>query len=361
MKQQLPGLNGLRAVSILMVILSHLFSHGFFDKNGLLKYPALILNGQFGVNIFFVISGFLITWLLLKEEQQSKNHTISLKKFYLRRIFRIFPAYYFLLLGYVFLSLIGFLHFSTTSWISALTYTKQFFPESNEMAHLWSLSVEECFYLIWPALFLLFPNQRTLLALSVIAIVTIARFFQYQYPQPFWVNSIFSTGDALMMGCLLAMHKEKIGSVVLKMQKWIGIFIPALIGCILIDKYLYHLEAVASQMNQPHPFLNILAKLGYALLGNIGLVTNVFIGLLVIAAISLNGIGNRWLNMPLMDYLGKLSYSIYLWQQLFTSDIPLWHRFPVPVLLLFIVGCAMFSYYIIEKPFLRLKRKWEVV
>ncbi|MGC8751790.1 hypothetical protein [Hydrotalea sp.] len=93
----------------------------------------------------------------------------------------------------------------------------------------------------------------------------------------------------------------------------------------------YHLEAVATQMNQSHRILNILAKMGYALFGNIGLVTNFFIGMVIIAAICFNGIGNWWLNWPVVDYLGKLSYSIYLWQQLFTSDIPLWHRFPVPV------------------------------
>jgi peptidoglycan/LPS O-acetylase OafA/YrhL len=294
MKQQLAGLNGLRAISIILVIGYHFAQHGFLPVNGLFRYFSFVFNGPFGVNIFFVISGFLITWLLLQEEARSDTHQISLRKFYIRRVFRIFPAYYFLLLVYALLSIAGFLHLSSTTWIASLTYTRQFFPEANVTTHLWSLSVEECFYLIWPVLFLLFPKQRTFIAIAVILIVTVARFFQYQYPQPFWVNSIFSTGDALMMGCLLAMHKEKMERTVLKMRKWTGILIPALIGCILIDKYLYHLEGVATQMNQPHPTLNIMAKLGYAFFGNIGLVTNIFIGLLVIAAICLNGLGNWW-------------------------------------------------------------------
>lgn len=93
-----PSLNGLRAISILFVILQHLQSQsGVFNTLALPKWlnPFLftIQDGSLGVNIFFVISGFLISSLLLNEEKQTG--TISLKSFYLRRTFRIFPAYYF--------------------------------------------------------------------------------------------------------------------------------------------------------------------------------------------------------------------------------------------------------------------------
>ena len=82
--KQIPSLNGLRAISIAIVIIFH----AGFRNLGYANFPG----GQLGVNIFFIISGFLITLLLIEEEKVSKK--ISLKKFYLRRIFRIFPAYY---------------------------------------------------------------------------------------------------------------------------------------------------------------------------------------------------------------------------------------------------------------------------
>jgi len=98
----LPSISGLRAISILMVIIVHATIHGNFKIFKISKIAftlkTILGNGNLGVNIFFVISGFLITYLLIEEEKTQGK--ISLRSFYLRRILRIFPAYYFLLLFY---------------------------------------------------------------------------------------------------------------------------------------------------------------------------------------------------------------------------------------------------------------------
>jgi len=98
-KNHIPSLNGLRAISILMVVASHLYRHNFLPDNVLVRSIRLwFFNGALGVNVFFIISGFLITGLLIGEKENYGK--ISLKKFYLRRTIRIFPAYYFLLIVY---------------------------------------------------------------------------------------------------------------------------------------------------------------------------------------------------------------------------------------------------------------------
>ena len=112
-----PSLNGLRAISILLVIIDHLCKHYDIFKNFIYEIPTIprlvllfIQDGALGVNIFFVISGFLITSLLLQEEESTQ--TISVKNFYLRRTLRIFPAYYTLLLFYFVLQLFGYIQLS---------------------------------------------------------------------------------------------------------------------------------------------------------------------------------------------------------------------------------------------------------
>ncbi|HVG40283.1 MAG TPA: acyltransferase, partial [Chitinophagaceae bacterium] len=114
MNKLLPSINGLRAISILLVIISHVAVY----------YQADWFIGQFGVNVFFILSGYLITRLLLVEEE-SKG-TINLKKFYVRRTLRIFPAYYFMLLVYFILQVAGIIYLNSFAWLTALTYTKYF-------------------------------------------------------------------------------------------------------------------------------------------------------------------------------------------------------------------------------------------
>jgi peptidoglycan/LPS O-acetylase OafA/YrhL len=353
MNQKIPSLNGLRALSIILVIGGHI-TMDRYNNNLVSKLGFFLFDGQLGVNIFFVISGFLITHLLLLDE--GAGRPVSLKNFYLRRVLRIFPAYYFMLLVYGILQWTGFFHFNTTSWISSITYTKQFFPESDiQTAHLWSLSVEEFFYLLWPISFILFKKHRTTFALLVIVSTTIARYFQYQYPLPSHNNTIFCTADSLMIGCLIAIHHDRVATFVVKSRSWIFIVVPFLVFFIFLERYFYHLESAHFANPSTARLVALTQPVIYSLFGNIGLFTNLFIGVLIMASVHLR---NRWyafLNLNAMDFTGKLSYSIYLWQQLFTLGLSFWMKLPIPVILLLTFLTALISYYLIERPFLKLK------
>ncbi|HTJ13067.1 MAG TPA: acyltransferase [Dinghuibacter sp.] len=208
MKAKLPSLNGLRALSILFVLIGHT------------ELKSLHLSGdpagaQIGVTIFFIISGFLITYLLMREEQASDGR-VSLKDFYIRRAFRIFPVYYTLLLVYLILQVLGFLQFTTASWISSLTYTKYVNPRWSEWetGHLWSLSVEEQFYLVWPAVFYFLKRVRAPLAVAVIAVIPFVRL-----GGGYNAMHMFTRADALMGGCLLALYYERLRGALAKLPR----------------------------------------------------------------------------------------------------------------------------------------------
>src|SRR3954453_5101511 len=140
---RIPSLDGIRALSIAMVLMLHLSD----TKNFLsYRYVEPFNFGFFGVWTFFIISGFLITSLLL--EETASTGTISLKNFYFRRTMRIFPC------SYVYLAVIGVLGLlPAIDFWHALTYTVNYhqFGRAWHISHLWSLSVEEQFYLLWPA------------------------------------------------------------------------------------------------------------------------------------------------------------------------------------------------------------------
>jgi peptidoglycan/LPS O-acetylase OafA/YrhL len=356
-QKHIPSLNGLRALSIIMVICSHFYRHNFFSDNFLVRYVKLwVFNGALGVNVFFIISGFLITTLLISERENYGK--ISLKNFYLRRTIRIFPAYYFLLLVYFILQLFGLLHLSARNWLSDITYTKQFFPDSdNETGHLWSLSVEEIFYLIWPIVFIKSKSNSIKIILFLITVITTARIFQYNYPIPKYVSTIYSTGDALLVGCLFAINYDEIVGFVGKMKNWNLLLFPAIIVSVFIFAHLYYLSSAEPQ-TKTSSNLNAMQALSYSLLGNIGLFTNLLIGLIIVYSINIKSLWSGFLNLPFMEYIGKLSYSIYLWQQLFTQDKSFFHKMPLLILVSFIFLSACFSYYIIEKPFLQLKKRF---
>ena len=157
-KDHLPSLDGLRAVSIFLVLVAHSSVCVGCPKIVSAFFPELAM-GALGVRTFFVISGFLITSLLIKEEH--KEGFISLSAFYRRRVLRIFPAYYFYLL---FVLIVGcFVPAFRAPWstyVSAATFTTRIwgywgnvwqFHQSWFLIHTWTLSVEEQFYLLWPA------------------------------------------------------------------------------------------------------------------------------------------------------------------------------------------------------------------
>ena len=138
--RHLPGLDGLRALSVFTVIAYH---------------AGAPVPGDLGVSAFFVLSGFLITWLLMKELEETGR--ISLRDFYARRTLRIFPAYYVFIIGSLVLDTARGFPWPGEMTLSAFTYTVNYYNAirghpSTGIAHAWSLAVEEQFYLLWPAM-----------------------------------------------------------------------------------------------------------------------------------------------------------------------------------------------------------------
>lgn len=337
MKKTIPSLNGLRALSILFVVIGHAEVRDFGLKD--------MIGAQLGVTIFFVISGFLITYLLMKEEQGNDGH-ISLKGFYLRRIFRIFPVYYTLLFVYFVLQLLGLLQFTTASWLSSITYTKSFNQVSPdwETAHLWSLSVEEQFYLVWPTVFYFFKKYRAPFAMAVVAVVPFVRLWSN-----YNVLHLCTRADALMVGCLLALYYDQVSDMINTHARKLLVLPFAGLLCCLGAKRMISIFVKDS---------NHAEKVALAFGGSCGTVAILCVGLILV--ISINYTDNPWfrfLNIPFMNYLGKLSYSIYIWQQMFFSE----KLFPVsqfPWNFMCMGVTAVLSYHLLEMPFMKIRERF---
>lgn len=334
MNEKIPSLNGLRAISIVLVIFAH------YQYRSLNMDPPF--GGQIGVNIFFVISGFLITTLLLKEE--SKYGTISLKKFYIRRSLRILPVYYLLLFIYYLLQLDGILKINSISWFSSITYTRYFFQGVNwEIEHLWSLNIEEHFYLIWPIIFVYLKKFRQTFSIIIIIAIAILR-MRTDFP----MIHIFWRADALMLGCLFALNYTKVKIFIEKTHSYIFLSLGLFI---LINLYGYNIIPIHNW--------GLKMCLWRTFFGEIGTITNIFIGFIIIISITFqNNIYFKLLNSTQLNYLGIISYSTYIWQQLFFSENIGWlSSFPTNLILIYIVAIISYEFY--EKTFLKLKARFQ--
>ena len=339
---RIPGLDGLRAVSILAVLFAHLLGTRGFLIDG--PPYTTFKFGTLGVTVFFVISGYLITNLLLRECRETG--TISLLNFYIRRAVRIFPAYYAFLLLMVLADRCGLFEMGPSDFLAAFTYTMNYRAEHSWLVgHTWSLAVEEQFYLLWPLTLLLCGVRRAvLLAAGVVALAPLVRvaIFYAGGPayEPLIGHSFETTADAIAIGCVLAVVQRRL---------WVQPLYRRFMHSRLFP--LVPLTALAMSGVMGHPLLNYL-------------ITNS----IMIVAIALTvdwcvtfpeGRIGRILNSVPMVYLGGLSYSLYLWQQPFlqrTSASPLC-RFPLNIILAIVA--ALLSYYCIERPGLRLRRHLE--
>jgi len=314
----------------------------FPDVKWINPFTFFLMDGQLGVNVFFVISGFLITSLMLQEDTK----TISLKNFYFRRTLRIFPAYYFMLLVYFILQLTGYLYINDDSWPTAITYTKYFNWDAEwYTSHAWSLSIEEHFYIIWPLIFLAGEQTRKYISISFIIIVPLIRIFLNFHPIN-WMSelTIFTRIDAISTGCLFALYKD---NIIKRMNShWSKIFFCS----IIILFFLRYLPLIADKISLG--FIFIPFGLTH------GTIANLLIALIMMYSVfGPKGIWFKILNLKVINYLGLLSYSIYLWQQFFIDGSRNWiHQFPQNLFFIFIA--ALGSYYLIEKPFLKMKDKF---
>lgn len=347
---RIPSLDGLRTFSILLVIVSHLTicaTHGGPGRNLILAFTQ---NGGLGVSIFFVISGFLITTLLLRESDQFQR--VSLERFYIRRAFRILPGFMGFMLIVFTLASLGVISVSPASFIHAFTMTSdyQLHPDWY-VGHIWSLSVEEQFYLIWPALFVICSRKRLVkVAICVLAAEPVIRaatwlLFRQQHGQIRYMGH--TRADMLMFGCITALLFSSY-----QFQEFIRRILArkaVIYGSVLFPLFLSPLIELA--LGDHFKWFYAVA-VGFTLQG---ISITVFMLYVILHPGSRVG---RIMNSPIMVAIGVRSYSLYLWQQLFIGD----SRHSIPRLaagLCAAVLAAEFSYRIIELPMLRLKRYFE--
>jgi peptidoglycan/LPS O-acetylase OafA/YrhL len=341
-----PELDGLRGVAILLVVLIHATG---WPRGGLL-----------GVDIFFTLSGFLITTLLLEEWQAYGS--ISLGRFYLRRYFRLFPALAVFIGGYVlFVALVaqGDQPLRLRSAAFGITYLANWvmafdrpFAE-GEIGHLWSLSVEEQFYLLWPVILVAFlklrlsPGKSALLvAAMIVAVVSWRTFLDLSGSSD--SRMYFATDtrfDQLLIGCLLAIGYVRAPELLERAKRFL---VPTAMGAIifLVWRFLSR---------------NLVSSWSF----KVGLTVFAAATAIVICACVTNASPalKRVLSAKWLVSLGLISYSLYLWHPavytFVTRFTPAaeWSRFvSIPLEISLSIAAAVASYRLVELPFLRKRR-----
>jgi peptidoglycan/LPS O-acetylase OafA/YrhL len=349
----IPSLDGLRAVSIALVVVSHL---ALGAETG--PFSRFVGAGALGVEMFFVISGFLITLLLLREQRRSDR--VSVKAFYVRRAFRILPAYVCFLLGLFLLQCLGFLSLPFAAWVRPLTYTTSFFPLPHwDLAHTWSLSVEEHFYLLWPLAFVFFrPRGAFLAALLCVLLTPGIRAVLLGFLDGSALRLSYFTPtrmDAIAVGCCLAFLAV---SPAFRRRALVSGARTATAVLLAATLLLLSLWALFASADCDGP--------GQAgLLGGVkrvcfNSVKPILLACLIWVCVTRpSDWFGKVLNAWPVAFLGKLSFSVYLWQQLFLNPQRDHWTCQYPMNLGCVLVAALLSYWLVEQPFLRLKERFQ--
>jgi peptidoglycan/LPS O-acetylase OafA/YrhL len=340
----IPTLDGWRAIAIIAVVLDHAIGYGV----GAL-HPRLLATtriGQNGVSLFFAISGFLICSRLIEEEKASGK--IGLGGFYIRRASRILPA------ALVYLAILGALGFfgvvavSSKEWWASVFFYRNYLPPGaidrgwgGYTIHYWSLAVEEHFYFLWPAILLVSGCRRAKWAAGGLAILD-------------WIWRLWESRHGfiakLLPGLLVGTRTD---------VRISGLIIGCLAALILANP-----GRLSIYRKYVTPRTWALCVAGYIALQfayrrhNYTLLESILLASIVSGTVALPGMTfARLLEMKWMRWIGRLSYSIYLWQQFFLVPgakypMSILQRFPVNLLAL--IAVAGLSYRYIERPMIRI-------
>lgn len=345
--QHLPSLDGLRGIAILMVLWFHTFLYGAPITNGLIAKLASVASvGQTGVDLFFVLSGFLITRILLA----SKNKSNFFINFYARRLLRIFPLYYgFLIIYFLVLPIWDGERLDATQWWFwtylqnvALTFE---FPASGPN-HFWSLAVEEHFYLFWPLVVYRFNDRQLYRVVGLLILVSI---FSRAILMHFHWGTFYFTlcrVDGLAMGAYLALL-ERSNRLSQKRRGFSAVLF--LLGVVLGVLYLF-LGGKAVAWIQ-------LLKSSF-----IALAFTCTIGLIL--TLPLEHRIHKFLQLPFLTFTGKISYGLYVLQGIgfyLARRLGFYeHSFLLTLIGMLLINyiVAYTSYRFYETPFLKLKTRF---
>jgi peptidoglycan/LPS O-acetylase OafA/YrhL len=341
---RIGGLDGLRGLSIAVVLLSHA-SYTANNPQWLRLFQHM---GVVGVEIFFVISGFLITHLLLRERERTGK--ISLWRFWRRRALRIVPPLLAYCAGVAIAAKFNMVTWNWTGFYCAITFTKNIFAITGIewfFSHIWSLSTEEQFYLIWPALliFLINPKRaRFWLSAAVLAGVVVTPVI---FRHALRLSRLLPYWPYLAAGCWLAFARHdkdfKPVRAYFELPFRTAIFV-AILGSAFVVSYWRHEEH----------WLSVTIPLD-------ALLMPIAISLLLLEAMCDGRVASKACAFPPLAWLGRISYSVYLWQQLFLAPLPAYHK---PWLFAYwpwnlIAGIASgyLSYVLIERSMFQLRSR----
>lgn len=354
MKAYIPQLDNLRGIAVLLVIISHWFAKEHFIN----RFSP---NGAIGVTIFFVLSGFLITGILLNSKQEIEDGqpvSKALNSFYLKRALRIFPVYY-LLITILIIVKDNYLLEGLT-W--HLSYTSNFYfyfykAFSGGVTVFWSLSVEEQFYLFWPAIIFLTPYKKIPVVLGVGILVAIL--FRYCI-----VTETSFTGRLLMPGSFDSFciggsvayaHFFKQGILYKLLTKY-NTEILILSFILFCSSFLIDIqESPNSSFYNAFYFLLISVSFG--------------IWIDRVARGVKSGVFKYVLDSKILRFIGKISYGMYLFHMFipdfyginfptFLKSYLVYIIFALKMAILIVAATA--SWYLFEKPILRLKERVEL-
>jgi peptidoglycan/LPS O-acetylase OafA/YrhL len=329
LQARVPSLDGLRAVSISCVLIAHVFF--VYSESHRALWLRLVTNlGPLGVSIFFAISGFIITTLLVREREQAGR--VDLGAFYIRRAFRIIPPFWvFLAAVLVAGSTVTLAHAAT-----AAAFLSDYLPTDWWIGHTWSLSVEEQFYLLWPITFVIAGKGSLRVVLWLMALAPVVRIATHLAYPTIALDFMFHTRfDALMIGCAIALaRRNREDALVLRLLKdgrvaAVSVAFLAVGSPLLVDRFhgAYQFPLGMS--------LDVLA-----------------VGSILVWSIQNPGtLPGRLLNSRPARHLGLISYSLYLWQQPFISPEmsgKVLGQFPLNCLLPLLLAEA--SYRFVEAP-----------
>jgi len=337
----LRQLDGLRGLAVILVVAGHLLQ--FSELHSIRMGQGL---AQFGVMLFFVLSGFLITSILLRERMNSGR--IDLRAFYWSRFLRLAPALLVFIVTIYELKLSGavrdvpFYEFAV-----CLLYFRNIWGRSNSLGHLWTLSMEEQFYFTWPLLMARVRPARLLaIGIALTLLCNVWRFVAidrawFDYSHGTYYLRPYFRYDSILVGCCLALaisEKFDASENFARVARWITQPVPIVAVWIAAMCWLEFGEDYSRPL-----FITIQTYLAVLILFQL-LFCDSRVYLTIMSHDSIR-------------YLGRISYSLYLWQQVFlVTKTPSWgllREFPFNLTAALVLAAA--SYRFIESPFLRLK------
>ena len=346
-----PGLDGVRALAVVPVISLHL---GHYFEN----WKAVFSGGFLGVDLFFVLSGYLITSILIREF--GKRGTIRLSKFYIRRALRLFPAIIALVMAHFVYAYFSNMPMDTEirTLSSILFYYSNFQIAyggvfATDLGHMWSLAVEEQFYLVWPVLLILLGpliNRPRVLAWVVAGTICLVIFWRAwlwseRSGDWYWLTLYPRTdlrADSLLMGALFA--------IIVLPERAIKRWLP-LVGSLGLLAVLIALVFITAK-NASFLFYGGLTLFAFAS------------GLVIFSVAKLEGWWSILFDNILARGIGRVSYGLYIWHMpifaataRYTQSYPLVLQITIALSALLLV--TLFSWFCIEKPFLRLKPRFD--